>query len=71
MGEESLSRFGEPGALPRTVEKPRTHLGLELTDLPAQGRLRDMQLGGGAAEVQVRRDGDEVANQPEMEIRHT
>jgi hypothetical protein len=34
---------------------------LEILNLPAQGRLRDVERPGGAAEVQVLSDGDEVS----------
>ena len=39
-----------------TVEERRAKLCLELSDLLADGRLRDVQLFGGAREVQVAAD---------------
>jgi hypothetical protein len=37
------------------------YLIFEVLNLPAQGRLRDVERPGGAAEVQVLGDGDEVS----------
>jgi hypothetical protein len=37
------------------------HFGLEVMNLPAQGRLRNVQTFGGPADVQFFSDGDEVA----------
>ena len=42
------------------VEEPHAELGLELADLLADGRLRHVQALGGAAEMQLLRDRDEV-----------
>jgi predicted ester cyclase len=41
---------------------------LELVDLVAQRRLGDVQARGGAAEVELLRDGEEVAQQARLEI---
>ena len=46
----------------------RAELLLELADLPAQRRLRDAQLGGGAAEVPMLGDGGEVPHQPQVQV---
>src|SRR5206468_4029652 len=39
---------------------------LEVADLPAERRLRDVQPLGGSAEVQLLRHGDEVAEMSEL-----
>jgi hypothetical protein len=44
----------------RALEQPDAELGLELAHLLADRRLRDVEALGGAAEVQLLRDGDEV-----------
>jgi len=41
---------------------------LELVDLVAQRRLGDVEARGGAAEVQILRDGEEVAQQARLEV---
>ena len=66
--QEDLAGLGEPGALRGAVEQLRAELLLELADLPAQRRLRDAQLGGGAAEVPVLGDGGEVPHQPQVQV---
>ena len=67
-GQEDLAGLGEPGALRGAVEQAGAELLLEAADLPAQRRLRDAQLGGGAAEVPVLGDGGEVAHQPQVQV---
>ena len=63
-GQEHLARLGEPGALRGAVEQAGAELLFEAADLSAQRRLGDAQVGGGAAEVPVLGDGDEVPHQP-------
>ncbi|MEV7126767.1 hypothetical protein [Streptomyces sp. NPDC093260] len=41
---------------------------LEALDLAAQGRLRHVQVGGGPAEVLVRRHHGEVTHQPQFQV---
>ncbi len=42
-------------------EEPEPHLLLQVADLTAQRRLRDVCASGGAAEVELLGDGREVA----------
>src|SRR5262245_43430058 len=48
------------------MEQGDAQLLLQLPDLLTQGRLRDAQAGGGAAEVQLLGDGQEVAQVAEL-----
>src|SRR6185503_14405697 len=52
----------------RAVEQARAQLLLQAADLPAQRRLRDAQLGRGAAEVLVVGHRIEVSDQPQVEV---
>jgi len=50
------------------VEELDPEFALELPDLLAERRLRDLEALGGAAEMELLRDGDEVAQPPEVEL---
>jgi hypothetical protein len=50
------------------VEELDAELPLELADLLAERRLRDLEALRRAAEVQLLGDGDEVAQPPEVEL---
>jgi hypothetical protein len=52
----------------RAQEQRRAERVLELADLVAQRRLRDVQPRGGAAEVEFLGDGQEVAEQARLEV---
>ena len=59
-GQEECPGIGELAALRGAVDQAGTHLLFEVADLPAQGRLGDVQGLGGAAEVPVLGDHREV-----------
>lgn len=56
-GQEDLPGLGEHGAPRGAVQQARPELLFQAPDLPAQGRLRDVQRLSGAAEVPVLGDG--------------
>ena len=60
LHEQGGAGHGERHAAVGPVEQADSELGLELADLLAHGRLRDVQTLGGAAEVQLLGDRDEV-----------
>jgi hypothetical protein len=64
--EECPSGGRQLDAALRPIEQGDAELLLELADLLAQRRLRDSHPRGGAAEVQLLRDGEEVAQVPEL-----
>ena len=53
-------------AAPRRREQLDAELVLELLHLPAERRLRDVQAGGGAPEVQLLGDGHEVTQMAQL-----
>lgn len=69
------SGFGKKGpalgievdTLPRPLEQGDTELFLKLDDLPAQGRLRDVQLLGGAADIAGLGDSDKISDLAQVE----
>jgi hypothetical protein len=66
-----VSTAGPPGAgLPCRVRSSRRtpRLGFQLADLPAQGRLRDVQRGRGPAEVPMAGHRGEVPHQPQVKV---
>lgn len=67
-GEEALAGRREPGALGCAVQQPCAEMPLEPLDLAAQRRLGHVQVGGGPAEVLVRRHHGEVAHQPQFQV---
>jgi hypothetical protein len=66
VSEERTARGRQLDAALRPVEEHDSELLLELADLLAQRRLRDPHPRGRAAEVQLLRDGDEVAEVAEL-----
>ena len=60
LDEQRGAGRGEGDAAVGAVEQPHAQLCLELADLLADGGLRHVQALGGAAEVQLLRDRDEV-----------
>jgi hypothetical protein len=66
LGEEGAPRRGERHAARDALEERRAELALEVADLPAERRLRDVQAPGGAPEVPLLRDGREIAEVPEL-----
>src|SRR4029077_4074136 len=67
----SLRQQGSSGDRERdmplvSVEQPHTQLVLELANLLADGRLRDVQPLGGVAEVELLRNRDEIPEVPEF-----
>lgn len=54
--------------MPGPVEQAETDLLLQSADLLGQRRRGDEQLGGGPPEMTLVGDGDEVAQQPEVEV---
>ncbi|MGC4071109.1 MAG: hypothetical protein QM760_01040 [Nibricoccus sp.] len=57
----ACGRLGQPHRAGAAHDQPRAQLILQLLDLPAQRRLRDVQQLGGTGEVALAGDGDEVA----------
>ena len=64
--EKYLSRLGERDAPLISQKEGHAQIVLELADLTAQRRLRDVQLLRRLAEVQVFRDSDKVPNVPKF-----
>src|SRR5208282_2198786 len=64
--KEYLSRLGQRDAPLISQKEGHAQIFLELADLTAQRRLRDVQLLRRLAEVQVFRDSDKVANVPKF-----
>ena len=64
--EERAARGGELDAAVGAVEQHDVQLALELADLLAERGLRDAQARRGAAEMQLLRDGQEVAEVAEL-----
>ncbi len=67
-GEERLAGRSEPGALGGAVQESCAEILLEPLDLAAQRRLGYVQVGGGPAEVLVRRHHGEVAHEPQFQV---
>ncbi len=61
LGQEGASVTGEADALLGTLEQHQAKLFLQLRDLPAEGGLGNMQPLGGAPDVFVFSDGNEIA----------
>ena len=59
--QEGLAGRGQLHAAAGALEQPHPELGLQRGDLLAERRLGDVQPGGGAPEVQLLGDGDEIA----------
>ena len=66
--EQRAARRGQLDAARRALEQARAHALLELADLRAQRRLREMQPLGRAGEVELLRDRDERAQMPELDV---
>jgi hypothetical protein len=62
--EENISRFGELYVPLVADEQGNAEIVFQLADLAAQGRLRNVQLLRGLAEVQVFGDSEKVAYVP-------
>jgi hypothetical protein len=60
-GQQRVAGIGERHRTPRALEQPHAQLRLQRADLLAQRRLGDVQALGGAREVQLLGDGDEIA----------
>ena len=69
LRQEHLARGRERGAPAVAVKQRHAELGLELADLLADARLREMQAVGRAAEVKLLGDGDERAQLPQFHVR--
>lgn len=67
LGEESAALGIEMDALPCPFEQGDAQLRLELHDLPAERRLRNMQDFGGAADIAGLGDGDEISDLAQVE----
>jgi predicted ester cyclase len=66
--EERATRGGELDVAAGADEQIGAERALELVDLVAQRRLGDVEARGGAAEVELLRNGQEVAEQARLEI---
>jgi hypothetical protein len=63
MGEKACARVGEFDPLAGPDEKGKAERPLHLGDADRQGGLRHMAMGGGAGEVALIDDGEEIANE--------
>jgi len=70
VGQQLPSGRGQLGRPPVPHEQLRFQLVFQRPDLAGQHRLRDVQGLGGPAEMQVLRDGDEIAQLAEVEVSH-
>lgn len=68
VGEQLSARVGQGYAVAIPGEQRGAEILLERADLSAEHRLRDMELIGGAAEVQPVGHGDEVAQFAQVQI---
>jgi hypothetical protein len=66
--EERPPRDGELDVAAGAHEQVRAERALELVDLVAQRRLGDVEARGGPAEMELLRDGQEIAEQARLEI---
>lgn len=66
--QELLTRFGQLDAVAVPGEQRGAEIVFERADLPAEHRLRDVQIVSGAAEVQPVGDSDEVAQLAQVQI---
>ena len=64
--QRGLARGGQPHGATRPVEQRLTHLAFQPLDLGADRRLRDVDALGGAGEVGLLGDGDEVLELPKF-----
>ena len=64
-----LARGGQPHGATRPVKQRLTHLAFQPLNLGADRRLRDADALGGAGEVGLLGDGDEVFELPEFHSR--
>ena len=68
IGQQLPARVGQRHAVAVPGEQRGAEILLERADLPAERRLRDMQLIGGAAEVQLVGHGGEVTQFAQVQI---
>src|SRR5262249_10327707 len=66
LAEEGDAGVGQAAPAVRAIEQADAELVLERADLLAERRLRHVQAGGRAREVQLLGDGDEVAEVAEL-----
>ena len=69
LGKKHAALTGKVEGLCRAIEKRQPELVFEVSDLAAQRRLRNMQALGRAGDVFLFRDGDEIAQVPELHRR--
>ena len=67
--EEDAACLREPHGLCAAREKWNAEFVLQIANLPADWRLRDVQSRGGAGDVLFLRDGDEISKVPEFHAR--
>ena len=65
---EQLTGRGELDVAPVPDEQLEAQPGLQLGDLRGQCLLGDLQAGGGTGEVQLVREDDRVAHQPQVQV---
>jgi hypothetical protein len=65
----ALTRKAAPAGVSATLEQGKAERILELADRLTERRLRHVQPLGGAMEVQLLGDGDELAQQPRLDHR--
>src|SRR5882762_1548821 len=64
--QEQFPRRIESDASGQSVEQEEPQLPLQISDLPGQGRLRDMETIGRLSEMLPLSNGDEIAEMPEF-----
>ena len=68
VGQQLPAGVGQRHAVAVPCQQRGAEIVFQRADLPAEHRLRDVQLIGGAAEVQPVGDGDEVAQLAQVQI---
>ena len=60
FGEKDFSGFRQPQGFGAAFKQLKTDFVFEIADLPAQARLRDVQLQRGTRNILLLGDGDEI-----------
>lgn len=68
FGDEKATSLGETDGLRTALEKRDAEVILEIAHLTADGGLSDVQAGGGAGDILLFGDGDEVAEVAELHV---
>jgi len=68
VAQEQFSRRAQSNATRQSVEQEESDLLLQILDLPRQRGLRDMEARGGAPEMLLLSDRDEIAQMPQFHL---